>query len=340
MIRSTICSWVVRTSLVAVAMAAGALGSQAQATFVKQSGAIESTNIMETTPIVFQGNRYLFESYRASPETTYGNMYLQLKNLETGEYSNPFAYGFSLGCAFVSGNQINVFASDRTTDDWFHDIYRFTSTDGSTWTRSANPVVARDGGEHLLNCSVCQDDQGYLMAYESDSPRSFCFRFARSSDLSTWTKLDAPTFQGPGGNEYSACPCIRYSNGYYYVMYLAQNSVLNGQSGFATEMARSKDLVTWEFSDGNPILTPADGEGINNSDVDLFEYDGKTYVYYATGDQQTWVNVKCAVYDGSMSEFFGSYFPADVPEPSAVAILLTGMLSMAGFAWRRGRTRI
>jgi hypothetical protein len=286
---------------------------------------------------VFQGQNYLFESYRASPETTYGNMYLQLKNLDTGAYSNPFAYGFSLGCAFVAGTQINVFASDRTSDDWFHDIYRFTSTNGTNWTRSAGPVVARSGGEHLLNSSVCQDDQGYLMAYESDSPRSFCFKFARSTDLATWTKLDAPAFLGPGGNEYSACPCLRYANGYYYAMYLAENPVQGGQSGYATEIARSKDLTNWEFSSQNPVLTPSGGEGINNSDVDCFEMGGKTYVYYATGDQQTWVNVKCAVYDGSMAEFLGSYFPVETPEPGTWTLLATGVLATAGFAWKKRR---
>ena len=147
------------------------------------------------------------------------------------------------------------------------------------------------------------------MAYESDNPRSFCAKFARSTDLATWTKLDVPTFQGPNGNEYSACPCIRYCDGYYYMMYLAENRVQGGQSGFATELARSKDLSTWEYSDQNPVLTPSSGEGINNSDVDLIEIDGKTYVYYATGDQLTWVNVKYAIYDGTMSNFFASYFP-------------------------------
>ena len=55
----------------------------------------------------------------------------------------------------------------------------------------------------------------------------------------------------------------------------------------------------------------AAGEGINNSDVDLFEFEGKTYVFYATGDQATWGTVRVAMYSGPMKQFFQAYFPAD-----------------------------
>jgi hypothetical protein len=313
------------------------VGVEAAATLVKQPDAIERTGVMETTPIVFQGHNYLFESHRVEPGTTYGNTYLQLKNLDTGDYLSPFGYGYSLGCAFVSGNQINVFAAKLTSGDWFHDIYRFASTDGNIWTTYTMPVIARDN-EHLLNSSVCQDKQGYLMAYETDNPVSFCYKFARSTDLAVWTRLDVPAFAGPSGSEYSACPCIRYSNGYYYSMYLAQNTVLNGQNGYATEIARSRDLITWEYSDQNPILTPSVGEGINNSDVDLIEINGKTLVYYATGDQATWDDVKVAVYDGSMDAFFASYFPAStVPEPDTIALGISGACGLFAYLWKRRR---
>ena len=53
----------------------------------------------------------------------------------------------------------------------------------------------------------------------------------------------------------------------------------------------------------------AAGEGCNNSDVDLIEIDGKTHVYYSTGDQATWGELRQAIYPGTMAEFFESYFP-------------------------------
>ena len=77
-------------------------------------------------------------------------------------------------------------------------------------------------------------------------------------------------------------------------------------------MARSKNLIHWELSPHNPILEAGAGEGINNSDVDLIEYEGKTYLFYATGDQATWGTIRVAMYDGLMQQFFASYFPEDM----------------------------
>ena len=124
------------------------------------------------------------------------------------------------------------------------------------------------GGEHLLNSSVCRDEQGYLMAYESDKPVAFCFKFARSKDLVTWEKIPGLVFRGTG-NEYSACPVIRYIKPYYYVIYL--HAAIPGHNGWVSFLARSKDLATWELSPKNPILEAGEGEGCNNSDVDLIE---------------------------------------------------------------------
>jgi len=63
----------------------------------------------------------------------------------------------------------------------------------------------------------------------------------------------------------------------------------------------------------NPILEAASGEGINNSDVDLFELDGNTYLFYATGDQATWGTVRVAMYPGPMKQFFQSCFSENTP---------------------------
>ena len=83
---------------------------------------------------------------------------------------------------------------------------------------------------------------------------------------------------------------IRYFAPYYYVIYL--HAAIPGHNGWVSFLARSKDLAAWELSPFNPILEAGPGEGINNSDVDLFEWEGKTYLYYATGDQATWGSVR------------------------------------------------
>jgi hypothetical protein len=79
-------------------------------------------------------------------------------------------------------------------------------------------------------------------------------------------------------------------------------------------VARSKDLVTWDLSPTRgPMLEPTADEGINNTDADLFEFEGKTYIFYATSDQATWGNVRVAMYPGSMKSMLEGYFPEGVP---------------------------
>ncbi len=321
--------------------------SEAAPTLTKEPGAVGvyGTHVIESTPILYQGQQILFQSHRGEGWLR-SKTWLLLRDVTTGvESPFLFGHGFSLGCAYVNGDQINVFASKLAHDGWqgFEDIYRFTSTDGIYWS-APTLAVPRSGSEHLLNSSVCQDKpgQGYLMAYETSEPLEFIFKFARSTDLATWQKLDVPAFAGPNGNEYSACPVIRYCDPYYYVIYL--HDIPNpGHNGYVSNIARSKDLTTWEYGE-NPVLEAGIGntwdEGINNSDVDLIEIGGKTYVYYADGDQATWGDLRRAVYDGPMSQFFESYFPEPVPEPASCILLGTAMLAPFGYAWwkrKRGR---
>ena len=49
-------------------------------------------------------------------------------------------------------------------------------------------------------------------------------------------------------------------------------------------------------------------EGKNNSDVDILEYEGKTYQSYAIGDQATWSTIRAAMYEGTERVFFESHF--------------------------------
>ena len=268
-----------------------------------------ATNVMESTPILFRGRSLLFHSRRVdTPRPDLDQMYLLLADESTGNELTRFGARHSLGSAFVDGGRVHVFAAAHSGTDWFHDIDHFWSDDLVTWRQET--AITRAGNEHLLNSSVCRDERGFLMAYESNLPVSFCFKFAASADLSHWEKIPGLVFQGQN-HEYSACPVIRYIKPYYYVIYL--HAAIPGHYGWVSFLGRSRDLATWELSPANPILEAGRDEGSNNSDVDLIEIDGKTYVYYATGDQQTWSDLKRAVYPGPMSEFFESYFPPGQP---------------------------
>jgi hypothetical protein len=57
------------------------------------------------------------------------------------------------------------------------------------------------------------------------------------------------------------------------------------------------------------VLSPEGlDECVNASDPDLIEWKGKTLLYFAVGDQRTWMNIKSAIWPGSMARFLASYY--------------------------------
>jgi alpha-L-fucosidase len=172
-------------------------------------------------------------------------------------------------------------------------------------------VVVTQENEHLFNSSVCAAGDHFVMAYESNDSKyvPFSVKFAVSPDLQNWTKVPDAVF---GKDRYTACPCIRYVDGEYYLMYLEHRTP---RWFFETYLARSKDLKSWELSPRNPLLTPRDNDGVNASDPDIVEFDGKTHLYYSVGDQQTWTKLKVATYPGSLSQFYKSQFPERAAQP-------------------------
>jgi hypothetical protein len=266
---------------------------------------------MESTPVLFRSNLLLVSNYRPGGAEAKGkDAYLYINDLQSGHEIACFGEGHSFVSAIVRGDELNVFAlefSDFGRVMNSNGIDRITTSDLRTW--KTEKAILPESNEHLFNSSVCLDGKGYLMAYESDKPVAFCFKFARSKDLSRWDKVPGLIYTGEN-NEYSACPMIRYFSPYYYVIYL--HAPMVGHNGWISYMSRSKDLENWELSPFNPILEAGPGEGKNNSDVDMIEIEGKTYLYYATGDQETWGTVRIALYDGNMESFFESCFPGQM----------------------------
>ena len=279
---------------------------------VKLPFAFSQTNRvpMENTPVLFNSRLLMVANFRPSGNAVNvkpTDSYLYIDDLKTGEEILRFGTAHSFASAFVNDHDLNVFALDFSESDGskkISGINRFVTNDLKNW--KTEMVILPEGGEGLYNTSVCRDDKGFLMAYESNKPVQFCFKFARSTDLSKWEKIPGLVFTGVK-NEYSACPVIRYFKPFYYVIYL--HNKMAGHNGYISFMARSKDLIDWELTPFNPILEAEDGEGINNSDVDLIEYQGKTYLYYATGDQATWATIRVAMYDGLMKTFYENHFP-------------------------------
>jgi hypothetical protein len=53
----------------------------------------------------------------------------------------------------------------------------------------------------------------------------------------------------------------------------------------------------------------ARAKDVNNSDVDLCEFQGKTVIYYSWGNQQGKEFLAEAVYEGALEGLLRSYFP-------------------------------
>ncbi len=273
---------------------------------------IVARDLCEVSHVHWKGHLCRMECIRPGEGGTREDYYLLLRDAETGAELARFAEGYGLASAFVDGDTFYAFASRWEDENW-NDVTRFSSKDLNQWETA---VAIPQEDEHLFNSSVCKGPDGYVMAYESNDPvyPAFTTKFATSPDLNTWTKLPEATF---GTNRYTACPFISHVNGYYYVLYLERRAP---RWYFETYITRSKDLKTWELSGSNPVLAPAAlAEGINVSDPDLIEHEGKTRLYYAAGDQRTWMNIKWAEYEGGIARFFeGWYATPGIPDPGSI----------------------
>lgn len=263
-------------------------------------------DLCEVSPAVWQGRLVLLKCVRPASGGSRNDYYLEIEDVENGRALSRFAEGYSLACAFVEADTFHAFAARFTPEGW-NDVTRFTSRDLRHWE---SQVVIPQENEQLFNSSVCRGPAGFVMAYESNDPRypAFTIKFATSTNLTDWVKPPDARF---GTDRYTACPALRYVDGWYYLLYLEHRTP---RWFFETYVARSRDLKSWEVSPANPVLSPGDGDGINASDPDLVEWEGRTLLYYSVGDQRTWSKLRRAVWPAPLGNFFANWF---VELPSA-----------------------
>ncbi len=285
-------------------------------------GAIDC-DIVETTPVVFNDRLYRFEYIRYPryiPNTT-GSSYFRFVDVESDDAAAPFAVGWHLGSAYAEGLSIYAFG----VNEWGgNTIGGFKSNDMRSW--ESFTALSLDGWR-FFNTSVCKTDSSYVMAIEIDAPPEetgvgFTIRFAVSDDLISWNLTPSECVFSK--DRYTACPALRYVNGLFYMIYLEEKP---GPS-YVPYIVRSADLINWECSPYNPVLTYDDNDkiianqklsaaqrniiksavNINNSDVDLCEFDGRVHIYYSWGNQQGNEFLAYAVHNGSLSSFLESFF--------------------------------
>ena len=309
---------------------------------IRKLGAIRRG--MEQTPVIWRGELYLVESREA--DETCPCQHIRVCNARTDELSAPFGENYYFASAFAEDGRLYVFATSRFDDKpltmyqsedaaaWHdprggHSVRMFVSSDLEHWEQR-DILTCPD--KRLWNTSVCRGADGYRMAVEvsanpgEDNPAvgtPFTCFFAQSRDLLRWEMLPDEYAYTP--HRYNACPALRYADGRYYMICL---EALPCQR-YAPYIYRTKNFLDWEVGFHNPVmmysdddrhvrsgcsLTPEEtalletGLNINCSDLDLCEYEGKTRIYYANGDQMTYSFLCEAEYDGPLNEFLEAFF--------------------------------
>lgn len=293
---------------------------------IKKLGTIDC-DMVETTPIVFHGRLYRFEYVRANykPNKT-GDSYFRFIDVESGKPTSAFASGYHLGSAYVKDDTVYVYG----VDTWGAEkIQVFWSKNLEEW--SSKPALTLSGWG-IYNNSVCKGAERYVMAFEINKPQKetgvgFTTRFAESNDLLNWELTSSECVYSK--EHYTACPALRFLDGFYYMLYL---EAMSGPT-YETHIVRSKDLVQWQSSPFNPVLHHSSEDKLignpnltteqrkhiakalnrNNSDVDLCEFNEKVILYYSWGNQQGTEFLAHAFYNGTLESFLRSFFPKEEP---------------------------
>jgi hypothetical protein len=282
-------------------------------------------DLVEATPIVFQGRLYRFEYVRHNYwANKTGDDYFRFVDHETGRYTPAFARGRVLGSAFVDGDTVYVTGTGGRGKKWgAEQVWMFASKELENWQE----WVALDlPGFSIFNTSMCKADGRYVLMFEIDKPKDqagtpFTARFATSRDLKRWELT--PPEANYSKDRYTAPHALRYLDGYFY------NFFLEAHEGYEMRVVRSKDLVHWEPSPLNPVLRASQDDrkianpGLstehrrriaaatnrNNSDIDFCEYKGRLIINYSWGNQLGVEHLAEAVYEGTESEFLKGWFP-------------------------------
>jgi hypothetical protein len=310
------------TIIAGCALSATAVAAEKPA--IRKLGTLEC-DMVEATPVVFHGRLYYFQYVRgdyAHKAPGFRDSYFRFWDVDKSAPTAPFAAGSHLGSACATAERMFVYGVDR----WGAGKVRvFWSDDLAKW-RSA---VALDlAGWGIFNTSVCRADGRFVMAFEINAPPeetgvAFTTRFAESADGISWKLLPSKCVFSK--ERYTACPSLRFYDGAYYMTYLETRP---GPT-YETFIVRSADLVSWETSPLNPVLTFSDtdrkianprlnqaereriakAKNINSSDLDFCHHQGKTILLYSWGNQQGVEHLALAEFDGSEKSFLKGFFP-------------------------------
>jgi hypothetical protein len=278
--------------------------------------------LVETTPVVFKDRLYRFEYVRPGYwANDTGDSYFRFVERDSGRPGKAFAHGYHLGNVMVEEDTLFVTA----TDIWDGErVDVFCSRDMERW-ESWNALHLPGYG--LFNTSLCRADDQYVLMFEVGKPPEvagarFTARFATSTDLKEW--IVTPSECTYAKDRYTAPHCLRCLDGVYYNFYLEAHP-----DGWDQRVVRSRDLIHWEPSPLNPVLSASDEDkrianpnltpeqveqvrnavDVNNSDIDFCEYQGQMIINYSWGNQHGIEYLAEATYEGALEAFLTGWYP-------------------------------
>lgn len=287
--------------------------------------------VVETTPVVFHDRLLRFEWIRnhgwgKASGATQDVGYYHFIDMETEEeVCPPFALDHSFGCCYAEDGVMYV--QGVRGNGGGNTLACMRSEDLIHW-EMGEPIVFPEE-IRLYNTSCCKGKDGYVLAIEIGGKhpavgRAFTIIFATSQDLMHWELMDMMEVSY-SRERYTACPVLRYYDGYYYMIYLEAMPLRR----YVPYIVRTKDLKEFESSPINPVMFYSDEDkalsptarfteeqkefircalNCNNSDVDLCNWKGKTVLTYSWGNQVGKEFLAWAEYDGSEQEFLESFF--------------------------------
>lgn len=280
----------------------------------------------EMTPFVWKGRLMRSElidpSFGTKKSASEG---VGIRDVETGKILSHFAKDSYFHSAFVDEDKVYVTGVSMESPDT---IRIYESSDLINW--SSRDLFTNPGWAYC-NTQITKGPDGYVIILEAYKPEEYVGEkythfFAKSPDLVNWTHLD-PTRYSLTTERYNGGPWIRYSDGYYYAIAVE----LLPCRVFSNSLLRSKDLENWEVGKYNPLLMPSNADklysehicdftperleqiktayNINNSDIDMCDWNGNVYMNYAGGNQlgNYWM-CEAVVENTTVAEFLKSFF--------------------------------
>lgn len=282
----------------------------------------------EVSPFVFRGRLMRLELIDPSRGLNAAGQEIGagIRDVATGKILSTFGKDCYYFSAFCEDGKVLVTGTERQNGGYAGDtIWAFESTDLVSWSRRR---LLTNPGWRYFNTSLTKGRDGYVLLLESAAPkyatRNFTMFFATSKDLKSWSFM--PYDVCFPKRRYAGGPFIRHHNGFYYVSLVTELP----NERYVTYLYRTADFRRWECGRYNPLVaysqedrqvSPTASEIsesfarevrtrfiCNASDLEMCDFEGKTYLSYVVGDQRGFYYICEAWYDGPMGELLENFF--------------------------------